>query len=137
LALLSGIGQQTALVFASEGAHVVCADINVEAAQRTVDLIAQDSANKKAIAVKADVGKEDQIKALVAEAVSQFGRLDVMLYALELLGDRRSISKPGADRLGSARCSNNAGIMHPEDDNALNTEERIWDLTMTSKLTGS
>lgn len=75
----SGIGQQTALVFASEGAHVVCADINLEAAQRTVDLIAQDSANKKAIAVKADVGKEDQIKALVGEAVSTFGRLDVML----------------------------------------------------------
>lgn len=28
--------------------------------------------------------------------------------------------------------SNNAGIMHPEDDNALNTSERIWDLTMNS-----
>jgi NAD(P)-dependent dehydrogenase (short-subunit alcohol dehydrogenase family) len=31
---------------------------------------------------------------------------------------------------------NNAGIMHPEDDNALNTEEKIWDLTMQINLTG-
>ena len=29
-----------------------------------------------------------------------------------------------------------AGIMHPEDDNALNTEERIWDLTMAINLKG-
>ena len=28
------------------------------------------------------------------------------------------------------------GIMHPEDDNALNTEEKIWDLTMTINLKG-
>jgi len=31
---------------------------------------------------------------------------------------------------------NNAGIMHPADDNALNTEERIWDLTMQINLKG-
>jgi len=31
---------------------------------------------------------------------------------------------------------NNAGIMHPQDDNALNTEEHIWDLTMQINLKG-
>ncbi|KAI8091326.1 D123-domain-containing protein [Gilbertella persicaria] len=31
---------------------------------------------------------------------------------------------------------NNAGIMHPQDDNALNTEERIWDLTMNINVKG-
>ncbi|CAO0803476.1 unnamed protein product [Mucor circinelloides] len=31
---------------------------------------------------------------------------------------------------------NNAGIMHPEDDNALNTEERIWNLTMDINVKG-
>lgn len=30
----------------------------------------------------------------------------------------------------------NTGIMHPEDDNALNTEERIWDLTMSVNVKG-
>ncbi|TKA57720.1 hypothetical protein B0A53_00869 [Rhodotorula sp. CCFEE 5036] len=103
----SGIGLESALVFAGEGAHVVVADINVEAANRAVEIIktqVQDA--PKAIAVKCDVSKEDDIKNLVATAVETFGRLDVMF--------------------------NNAGIMHPEDDNALNTSERIWDLTMNS-----
>jgi len=31
---------------------------------------------------------------------------------------------------------NNAGIMHPDDDNALTTEEKIWDLTMNINLNG-
>ena len=31
---------------------------------------------------------------------------------------------------------NNAGIMHPADDNALNTEEKIWDLTMQINVKG-
>jgi NAD(P)-dependent dehydrogenase (short-subunit alcohol dehydrogenase family) len=31
---------------------------------------------------------------------------------------------------------NNAGIMHPKDDHALNTEEKIWDLTMDINVKG-
>lgn len=110
LCVFSGIGQQSALVFSGEGAHVVCADINLAAAQATVDLIAKDPSNKKAIAVLADVGKEADIKSLVDTAVSTFGRFDVMF--------------------------NNAGIMHPADDHALNTEEKIWDLTHTINVKG-
>ncbi|GAA6059783.1 hypothetical protein JCM10212_003678 [Sporobolomyces blumeae] len=106
----NGIGLETALVFANEGAHVVAADINEQAAQRTVDLIAKQEGAVKAIAVKVDVGKEEEIKNMVARAVDEFGRLDVIF--------------------------NNAGIMHPADDNALNTEERIWDLTMTINVKG-
>ncbi|KAG0658399.1 hypothetical protein C6P46_005762 [Rhodotorula mucilaginosa] len=103
----SGIGLESALVFAGEGAHVVVADINVDAANRAVEIIKTEVQDApKAIAVKCDVSKEDDIKNLVATAVETFGRLDVMF--------------------------NNAGIMHPEDDNALNTSERIWDLTMNS-----
>ncbi|GAA5894411.1 hypothetical protein JCM8208_006227 [Rhodotorula glutinis] len=103
----SGIGLESVLLFACEGAHVVAADINEEAAQRAVKLVADMYPDApRAIAVKCDVSKEADIKACVAKAVDEFGRLDVMF--------------------------NNAGIMHPADDNALTTEERIWDLTMTS-----
>ncbi|GAA5970721.1 hypothetical protein JCM11641_007411 [Rhodosporidiobolus odoratus] len=107
----AGIGLESCLVFANEGAHVVAADINEQAAQRTVDLISQQSGTNKAIAVKCDVSNEQQVKELVKRAVDEFGRLDVMF--------------------------NNAGIMHPADDNALNTEERIWDLTMNNQLVPS
>ncbi|SCV70934.1 BQ2448_3696 [Microbotryum intermedium] len=107
----SGIGLETALVFAQEGAHVVCADINQQAAERAVELIkTQVSDSKEALAVIVDCGKEQQIKDMVVKAVEKFGRLDVIF--------------------------NNAGIMHPADDHALNTEERIWDLTMTINLKG-
>ncbi|KAI9597933.1 hypothetical protein BDF19DRAFT_420244 [Syncephalis fuscata] len=107
----SGIGFQSSVLFATEGARVVCADINLEAAQKTVARIAQEVGSADhAIAVLADVGKEADIKALVNTAVEKFGKLDVMF--------------------------NNAGIMHPKDDNALNTDESIWDLTMTINVKG-
>ncbi|TNY21209.1 short-chain dehydrogenase [Rhodotorula diobovata] len=101
----AGIGLESTLLFASEGAHVVAADINEQAAQRAVNLVAERYPDApRAVAVKCDVSNEAQVKACVAKAVEEFGRLDVMF--------------------------NNAGIMHPEDDNALTTPERVWDLTM-------
>ncbi|KAJ3565801.1 hypothetical protein NP233_g7410 [Leucocoprinus birnbaumii] len=106
----SGIGLESAILFAQEGANVVLVDINPAGVEKGASLITERFPNVKAIATKADVGKEADVKAAVDLAVKEFGRLDVMF--------------------------NNAGIMHPEDDNALNTEERIWDLTMQINLKG-
>ncbi|KAG7097221.1 hypothetical protein E1B28_004592 [Marasmius oreades] len=106
----SGIGLESSLLFASEGANVVLADVNLPSAQKGADLIKDRYPTVKGIAVKCDVGKEEDVKAVVDLAVREFGRLDVMF--------------------------NNAGIMHPEDDNALNTEDRIWDLTMRINVKG-
>lgn len=79
----SGIGLESVLLFACEGAHVVAADINEEAAQRAVKLVADMYPDApRAIAVKCDVSKEADIKACVAKAVDEFGRLDVMLCVL-------------------------------------------------------
>jgi len=106
----SGIGLESSVLFAQEGANVLLADINLEAAEKGALLITKRFPNIKAVAIKTDVGKEADVKAAVEKAVKEFGRLDVMF--------------------------NNAGIMHPADDNALNTEERIWDLTMQINLKG-
>lgn len=108
----SGIGREAALLFASEGANLVLADINLEACQKTADLVNERNKenNIKAIAMKCDVAKEDQVEAIVKKAIDEFGRLDVMF--------------------------NNAGIMHMDDDNALNTEEKIWDLTQNINVKG-
>lgn len=76
----NGIGLESALAFAAEGAHVVCADVRKEGAERAVTLIGQiEGGAPKAIAVVADVGKEQDIKNMVAKAVQEFGRLDVIL----------------------------------------------------------
>ena len=72
----SGIGLTTALKFGSEGAAVMCADLDGEGAQRTAARIA-DLGGKSA-SFKVDVTKEAEVQALVAETVRQWERVDVM-----------------------------------------------------------
>lgn len=69
---------ETSLLFASEGANVLLVDVNLKAAEEAHTLISQGFPNIKSAAVKADVSKEDQVKAAVDKAVELFGRLDVM-----------------------------------------------------------
>ncbi len=71
-----GNGRATALTFAREGAKVVCVDHNLASAQETVDIIGRNQGT--AVAFKADVTKEAQIKALVADTHARWGRIDVL-----------------------------------------------------------
>jgi NAD(P)-dependent dehydrogenase (short-subunit alcohol dehydrogenase family) len=103
----SGIGRETALLFAQEGAKVVVVDVNDEAGQETVRLIGDAST---AIYVHADVSKAAECENMVRVAEETFGKLNILF--------------------------NNAGIMHSQDDNAINTEEDVWDLTMNVNLKG-
>lgn len=77
--LQRGIGLETSILFASEGAHVLLVDINLENAEKGVDLILKRYPNVKAVATKVDVGKEVDVKAAVELAVQNFGRLDIMV----------------------------------------------------------
>lgn len=78
-AITRGIGLESSILFASEGANVLLVDINLEAAQKAASLINERYPNIKAMATKADVGKEADVKAAVEKAVAEFGRLDVMV----------------------------------------------------------
>ena len=78
-AISSGIGLESSILFASEGANVVLVDINLTAAENVAKIIAEKSPNVKTIPTKADVGREGDIKAAVDLAVEKFGRLDVMV----------------------------------------------------------
>lgn len=75
----SGIGLESSLLFAKEGANVLLTDINLAAAEKAASLIDQRFPNVKALAVKADVAKEQDIKSAVEVAVRAFGRLDIMV----------------------------------------------------------
>jgi NAD(P)-dependent dehydrogenase (short-subunit alcohol dehydrogenase family) len=68
----SGIGLQTVLLFAKEGASIVAVDVNEQAAQDAAKRV------KNAIAVKADVSKAADCERRVAAAEKQFGKLNVM-----------------------------------------------------------
>jgi 3-oxoacyl-[acyl-carrier protein] reductase len=67
----SGIGQATALIFAREGANVVCADLNHEGARRTAERAMQHGV--KALALKTDVTSRAQIDDMVRQAIDAFG----------------------------------------------------------------
>jgi meso-butanediol dehydrogenase / (S,S)-butanediol dehydrogenase / diacetyl reductase len=72
----SGIGKATALVFAREGAKVMCADINADGAEAVARQIADTGGEAESI--KVDVAVEAEVKEMVAQTVARWGRLDVL-----------------------------------------------------------
>src|SRR5215469_9776678 len=72
----SGIGRATAIKFAGEGAAVVIADLNVEGGESAVRDCKENAG--RAVFQKTDVSAEAEIKALVARAIKEFGRLDII-----------------------------------------------------------
>jgi NAD(P)-dependent dehydrogenase (short-subunit alcohol dehydrogenase family) len=76
----SGIGQATAFLFAQQGAQVVVADYNLEAAHKTVALIVESGiAKENALAFPVDVTKADQTALLIDKTIATFGKLDILV----------------------------------------------------------
>jgi NAD(P)-dependent dehydrogenase (short-subunit alcohol dehydrogenase family) len=71
-----GNGRATALTFGREGAKVLCVDHRLESAQETVEMIGAKGGT--AAAFKADVTKDAEIKAMVADAHARWGRIDIL-----------------------------------------------------------
>lgn len=71
-----GIGKATAFLFANEGAKIVinCAEQLIDA-----ERIASTIGNTQAIAVQADVSKEEDVKRLVSETINKFGKIDILI----------------------------------------------------------
>lgn len=104
----SGIGRAASLRFAEEGAAVVAVDLDAASAAETAEMVTE--AGGHAGAVTADVSRSDDCAAMVTFAERTFGRLNVIF--------------------------NNAGVMLPGDDDAVGTEESLWDLTMDVNAKG-
>ena len=71
----SGIGRDTALLFAKAGAKVVVAGRRWREGEETVALI--NAAGGDGLFVKTDVSKAPEVETLVKKVVEKFGRLDV------------------------------------------------------------
>jgi len=106
-----GIGLETSILFAREGANVLLSDISEPALERALAKVHEvvPNAKVKIETKKCDVSKESDIEAIVAH-VDSWGGLDIIF--------------------------NNAGIMHADDDDAVNTPEKIWDLTQAINVKG-
>src|SRR5262245_13864235 len=72
-----GIGAEIARAYAAAGAGVVLAARDAEALALVADEIANADPSAHAIAVRADVSSEDDVRAAVRAAIDEFGRLDV------------------------------------------------------------
>jgi 3-hydroxybutyrate dehydrogenase len=73
----SGIGKEMAIEFAREGAKIIVADLNKQAADAAAADI--EKAGSKAIGVGVDVCDEAQVEASIAEGVKAFGNIDVLV----------------------------------------------------------
>ena len=67
----SGIGRAAALIFAREGANVVCADINEDGAGQIARQIIDKGG--KALALRVDVTTREQVDGMVRAAIETFG----------------------------------------------------------------
>ncbi|MDQ3106336.1 MAG: glucose 1-dehydrogenase [Actinomycetota bacterium] len=103
-----GIGRESALLFAREGAAVLSVDLHATSAEKTARLVNEAGGRAQALAV--DVSQAAGCEAMITAAENSFGHLDVLF--------------------------NNAGVMVPGDDDAVNTEESVWDLTMNVNAKG-
>lgn len=104
----SGIGRESALLFAREGARVVVADINAQAAESVAAEIRKQE--YEALFIQVDVSKSASVEKLVSQTEQTFGKLDIMF--------------------------NNAGIFPDNDGSVLDTSEEVWDLVMNVNLKG-
>jgi 3-oxoacyl-[acyl-carrier protein] reductase len=102
----NGIGRETALLFAKNGAKLVIADFDETNGGRTVEEIRAQGG--EAEFVKVDVSNGDDVERMVAVAVERFGRIDVLV--------------------------NNAGITR--DGFLTKTDKAMWDQVIAINLTG-
>jgi len=74
----SGMGRATATRFLQEGASVVIADYNENTGQQTLALCAERGFRDRARFIRTDVAKEPEVAAMIALAISEFGKVDVV-----------------------------------------------------------
>ena len=72
-----GIGRETVMLLAKEGAKVVVADMNYEGAKSVAGEI--ESMGGTAFPVQVDITDEASVKAMVESAVAKYGRLDILV----------------------------------------------------------
>jgi NAD(P)-dependent dehydrogenase (short-subunit alcohol dehydrogenase family) len=71
-----GIGKQTCLTLAAEGANVAVADLDMDKVEQVAEQV--QSLGVKALALQTDVTKFEQAEKMIADALKQFGKIDIL-----------------------------------------------------------
>jgi 3-oxoacyl-[acyl-carrier protein] reductase len=72
-----GYGRAIALTLAEEGCDIIAADIDLDGAKQTAAAV--EKLGRRALAVKADVTKQDEVDDMVGKAIEKFGRIDILV----------------------------------------------------------
>jgi len=85
----NGMGRSVATRFAKEGARVMLADIDIEEAMKSLELIRNEGGTGEF--VQTDVSKEDQVQFMIQKTLQFFGRIDILYNNVAVLHaeDRR------------------------------------------------
>jgi len=102
-----GIGKAVALLLAQNGADIAVSDVNFEKAEETAKEI--QALGRRAMAIKVDVAKLDDVEKMVEATLSQFGQINILI--------------------------NNAGIAR--DKLILRMTEEDWDAVLNINLKGT
>lgn len=74
-----GNGRAISILLADDGCDVLCVDLNLEWANKTVDMIGSKPGRGRGLPFQADVTSEKDCKAAVQFAIEKFGRLDILV----------------------------------------------------------
>lgn len=72
----SGFGKEASILFSKEGAKIVAVDFDFEGVKNLVNTLKEEK--REAIAVKADVSKEDDVKNFINETLNKYGKIDIL-----------------------------------------------------------
>ncbi len=90
-----GIGRETALTLAREGADVIVNDLSIETAEKVAGEVR--ALGRRALPVVADVSNSGDVNRMVEQAVSEFKRIDILVNNAGIIRVARSESLGEAD----------------------------------------
>ncbi|HXF62197.1 MAG TPA: glucose 1-dehydrogenase [Caldilineaceae bacterium] len=105
-----GIGRAIVKCFAQEGARVVIADLESEAAETTCREVA--AAGGDAFFVHTDVGDRGQVDALIAQTVQRYARIDILVNNAALLGENGHFLDVPVETWERVIRVNQSGVFH-------------------------
>jgi 3-oxoacyl-[acyl-carrier protein] reductase len=107
----SGIGRETALIFAREGANVVCADLNETGARETAAGV--NAKGSQALALKIDVTSRPQVDDMIKRAIDGFGSVQFLFNSAGAAMRRAKFSEIDAALMQKTFDLNVMGTFHP------------------------